>query len=153
MSADERETIHKRFLAHPLDGPCPIEAALSARVDDTSLRAAMTIFGVILVAAVVVYVLFPHARVFVPVENKDETLRSQVVLFAAIIEIIPGLLTLPRLIRERAENFRLARSGPDCDPWVNLEHDERARVAVSWKRAMPDLRLVIGFRRRPGNPR
>jgi hypothetical protein len=148
MTAPERQEIHDRFFSHRSDG-CPLEAAWSAYSDDRSLRLVVMLYGALGLVAIALYVLLPHAHVFVPIVNRDETVRFQIVLFACLIFTIPPAMTLARLFRDRTSSHRLAAAGPDCNPWVGLEADERASTVAPWKRATPNVLWLIGVRRPP----
>ncbi len=148
MNPEERHELHDRYFVHRHVGPCPLEAAWSAHDDDRSLLALAVTLGFVLAIAIGFSLLWPHAKVFVPLYNRDETVRSQIILLAAIVLTIPPAKILPRLLRERTENRRLAAAGPDCDPWKGLEDDQRGPLLVSLKTAIPDMLWAIGLRRR-----
>ena len=148
MTPEARQEVHERFFPHRQQG-CPLEAAFSRYADKRSLRISILMFGVIVAVGVGVFVAFPHAQVWDHLSNGNVTLRSVDVLLTTMVIVIPGSMTFPRLLRERASSARLARLGPDCNPWQGLELQAPDWLPVQAAITRRNIMWMLGLRRSP----
>jgi hypothetical protein len=148
MTPDDRREVHDRFFPHRQRG-CSLEAALSASEDNRAVRLAAVMFGTILAVGIGIFVAFPHAVVWDNWSNADVTVRSLDVLFTSMVIVIPGSMTVPRLLRERASSRRLARIGPVCNPWAGLEDRADEVLPMQAAKSRHNLMWMLGLHRGP----
>ena len=145
MSPEERATVHALSFDHVPDGPCPLEAALSAYEDDRAVRMIAGFYLLVVAVVVGVAVAFPHAKQYDPWTGGEDAVPAYIAGLAALSLVVSGLMTLPRLIRERRQNHSIALTGPTCNPWTGLEDDPRSRWSAVLSASVPNLLWLFGF--------
>jgi hypothetical protein len=147
MSPEERAAVHDGSFPHDPGGKCPLEAALSAYEDDRSSRMILAFYVVVVVAVFVVAVAFPHAKLYNPWSEAEDSMPLFVAGLASLALVVSGLMLLPRFARERRENHLIATAGPTCNPWRGVEQDPRSRWSAPLAASVPNLLWLLGFHR------
>jgi hypothetical protein len=150
MTKPERQTLHDAAFPHSEEGRCPLEAAASVRVDTQGLHFAAFLDATIVATGTAVFALFPHARYFDAPVNRTSTVRSIAVFLTVLLVVVPSLLTIPKLLRERSESRRIAASGPSVNPWRSVDGDSRGRRCVYWRWTAHNILWIVGFRKDSG---
>jgi hypothetical protein len=145
MTPEERADHHARFFAHIVTRPCPLEAAASALDDDRSIRLVSVFYGILVVTVAGIAVFFPHAKLYDPRTNGEDSFPLLAALLVGMAVTYSALRGLPRLVRERRANHRVASRGPACDPWAGLETDPRSHWFIGWRRTWPNMRFLLGL--------
>jgi hypothetical protein len=97
------------------------------------------------VAAVVVAVAFPHAKLYIPRSGAEDSMPLFFAGLASLALVVPGLMMIPRVVRERREHHLIAAARPTCNPWRGVEQDPRSRWSAPLAASVPNLLWLLGF--------